>query len=55
VDTSRHPAGEKLERIERQIDELAAARDHMRALLAQWDERLRQTPANAQARLLENP
>lgn len=43
----------KLEQLERQLAETTALRDHLRELLAHWDERLRSTPAGARALLLE--
>src|SRR5215468_2944877 len=44
---------EKLERIDEQISDLIAMRDHLRATLADWDARLAKTPEGTQARLLE--
>jgi MerR family Zn(II)-responsive transcriptional regulator of zntA len=49
----RELAAAKLVQLEAQVVEMAALRDHLRDLLAQWDERLRSTPAGAQALLLE--
>ena len=49
----REMAAGKLEQLERQLDEMADLRDHLRELLAQWDDRLRSTPAGARALLLE--
>ena len=44
---------DKLERIDEQISDLTAMRDHLRATLADWEQRLAKTPDGAQARLLE--
>lgn len=44
---------EKLARIERQIAEMVAMRDHLQSLVAQWGERLDRTPAGQRAGLLE--
>src|SRR5262245_17355988 len=44
---------QKLERIDEQISELIATRNHLRTTLADWNERLATTPEGAQARLLE--
>jgi len=46
-------AAAKLEQVERQLTELAALRDHLRELLADWDQRLKTTPEGVPARLLE--
>jgi len=44
---------EKLEKLEEQLIDLAAMRDHLRILLRDWDQRLRATPEGTQARLLD--
>jgi hypothetical protein len=46
-------AAAKLEQIERQLTDLAGLRDHLRELLADWDQRLKTTPEGVPARLLE--
>lgn len=45
---------QKLVQLEERLVELAALRDHVRAVLKDWDGRLTQTPAGQRARLLEN-
>jgi len=47
-------AEEKLARIEQELVDLAAVRDHLRVLLRTWDERLESTPDGRPARLLES-
>jgi DNA-binding transcriptional MerR regulator len=49
----RQLAEEKVAALGRQIDELAAYREHLRRVLADWDERLRRTGKSERARLLE--
>lgn len=44
----------KLEQMERQLADLRAMRNRVRALLQDWDRRLALTPRGAQARLLES-
>ena len=46
-------AESKLEQVIRKIDDLCDLRDHMRKVLAHWDERLSGTPQGARAGLLE--
>jgi len=46
-------AAAKLEQLEQQLADMAALRDHLRELLADWDERLERTPHGARAGLLE--
>lgn len=46
-------AAGKLEQLEQQLADLAALRDHLRSLLANWDERLNGTPDGMRAGLLE--
>lgn len=48
----RRAAAQMASEMDRQIDELLAARAEIRALLADWDRRLSLTPAGAPARLL---
>jgi DNA-binding transcriptional MerR regulator len=43
----------KLAQLIRKIDDLCELRDHVRQVLDDWDERLRQTPRGARAGLLE--
>jgi DNA-binding transcriptional MerR regulator len=43
----------KLEQVERQLADLVLLRDHLRQLLATWDQRLQATPAGTRANLLE--
>jgi DNA-binding transcriptional MerR regulator len=45
--------GERLDQLERRIEELAALRDEMRLLLHDWDDRLAATPPGQRARLLD--
>lgn len=45
--------GQRLEALQRQIEDLVALRDELRALLAQWDAILAKTPTGKPARLLE--
>jgi DNA-binding transcriptional MerR regulator len=45
--------GERLEQLERRIEEMLALRDELRVLLTDWDERLATTPKGARAHLLE--
>jgi DNA-binding transcriptional MerR regulator len=45
--------GERLEALDRRIEELLALRDELRVLLADWDGRLLKTPVGARAHLLE--
>lgn len=47
-------AASKLNRLERQLLDLSALRDHLRSLLANWDERPSNTPDGARAGLLED-
>jgi len=49
----RAMASAKLEQLEQQLADLAALHDHLRELLAEWDERLGRTPHGARAGLLE--
>jgi DNA-binding transcriptional MerR regulator len=49
----RRLAAVKLEELERRLEELGELRDHLRALLAEWDTRLSRTPAGMRAELLE--
>jgi DNA-binding transcriptional MerR regulator len=49
----RRMAACKLEELEHRLADLAALRDHMRALLADWDARLDATPEGMRAGLLE--
>ena len=44
---------DRLEELNRRIDELAALRRDLRALLADWDVRLAGTPPDKRAHLLE--
>jgi hypothetical protein len=46
-------AAAKLEQVERQLTDLAGLRDHLRELLADWDQRLKTTPEGVPAGLLE--
>ena len=46
-------AESKLQDVERQIADLNRLRDHLRALLADWDQRLAGVPDGARAGLLE--
>ena len=46
-------AARKLEQVEKQLIDLADLRDHLRALLAVWDQRLERTPEGVPAGLLE--
>jgi len=46
-------AAEKLESVEARIDFLVALRDRIRRVLADWDERLAQTPPGRRAGLLQ--
>ena len=46
-------AAGKLETIERQLVEMAAVRDDLRAALTNWDATLARTPRGRQARLLD--
>ena len=46
-------ASRKLDQIDRQIADLAALRDYLRELLADWDRRLDAAPAGARAGLLD--
>lgn len=50
----RHLTAEKLAAVEIQLRDLLSMRDVLRNLLANWDERLQQTPAEDRAELLEN-
>ena len=45
--------GERLEQLNRRIEEMLALRDALRVLLADWDERLAATPKGGRAHLLE--
>lgn len=45
--------GERLEQLNRRIDEMLALRDELRVLLSDWDQRLEKTPRGARAHLLE--
>ncbi|MEO7272798.1 MAG: MerR family transcriptional regulator [Vicinamibacterales bacterium] len=45
--------GERLEQLNRRIEELVALRQELRGLLTDWDERLSETPKGALAHLLE--
>ena len=44
---------EKVDKLERQIGEMTAMRDHLRTVLRDWDRRLLSTPEGKPARLLE--
>jgi DNA-binding transcriptional MerR regulator len=44
---------EKLDTMNKQISDLTAMRDHLRTILADWDERLAHTPEGKPAKLLE--
>jgi DNA-binding transcriptional MerR regulator len=44
---------EKLHAMDEEIADLAAMRDHLRTILADWDERLAHTPEGKSAMLLE--
>ena len=44
---------EKLGKMNEQIADLTAMRDHLRTILADWDERLAHTPEGKPAKLLE--
>lgn len=46
-------AASKLDQLEQQLVDLSALRDHLRSLLANWDERLGSTPEGMRAGLLE--
>ncbi|MBZ5620137.1 MAG: heavy metal-responsive transcriptional regulator [Acidobacteriia bacterium] len=46
-------AAMKLEQLEVRLADLAGLRDHLRDLLADWDERLKRTPDGVRAGLLE--
>ncbi|HWQ32974.1 MAG TPA: MerR family DNA-binding protein, partial [Blastocatellia bacterium] len=50
----RELAAAKLDELETLLRELTAARDELRALLKEWDLRLRSTGDNEPARLLES-
>jgi DNA-binding transcriptional MerR regulator len=50
----RAMVGDRLEHLDRQLEELTTLRRELRGLLAQWDERLAVTPAGTQARLLDS-
>src|SRR5262245_5068158 len=45
--------GERLDGVERRIEELTTLRDEMRLLLRDWDDRLAGTPPGERARLLD--
>ena len=45
--------GERLEQLNRRIEEMLALRDELRVLMTDWDERLTRTPKGARAHLLE--
>jgi DNA-binding transcriptional MerR regulator len=47
-------AAAKLDSMEEQIREMIALRDHLQALIADWDARLAGTPKGKRARLLES-
>jgi DNA-binding transcriptional MerR regulator len=49
----RAMAADKLDQLDRHLAETTALRDHLRDLLAHWDDRLRATPAGGRALLLE--
>ncbi len=44
---------EKLDRLDSQITDLIALRDHLRSVLQHWNQRLEETPNGKPARLLE--
>jgi DNA-binding transcriptional MerR regulator len=46
-------AESKLQNVERQIADLSRLRDHLRSLVAEWDQRLSGVPDGARAGLLE--
>jgi len=45
--------GERLEQLNRRIEEMLALRDELRVLMTDWDDRLTRTPKGARAHLLE--
>jgi DNA-binding transcriptional MerR regulator len=45
--------GERLEALERQMEDLVVLRDELRTLVAEWDSVLARTPAGKPARLLD--
>jgi DNA-binding transcriptional MerR regulator len=45
--------GERLEQLNRRIEEMLVLRDELRVLLTDWDEKLARTPKGARAHLLE--
>ena len=45
--------GDRLEQLNQRIEELLALRDELRSLVADWDERLANTPKGGRAHLLE--
>ena len=49
----RKLVGQRLDALERRLEDLAALRDGMRLLLRDWDARLEATPAGQRARLLD--
>jgi DNA-binding transcriptional MerR regulator len=49
----RRLASGKLEELEQRLSDLSALRDDLRGLLAEWDTRLKTTPAGMRAGLLE--
>jgi DNA-binding transcriptional MerR regulator len=49
----RAMAEAKLKDLDRRIDEMLGLRDHLRTLLAEWDDRLQRTPEGQRARLLD--
>jgi DNA-binding transcriptional MerR regulator len=45
--------GERLEQLNRRIEEMLALRDELRVLMTDWDDQLTKTPNGARAHLLE--
>jgi hypothetical protein len=45
--------GERLDALDRRLQELTTLRDEMRVVLRQWDQRLAETPPGHRARLLD--
>ncbi len=50
----RRMAGEKLDQLDRRIEELVALRDQMKEMIADWDASLEKTGDGKRAHLLEN-
>ncbi len=49
----RHAAAQLASEMDKQIDEMIAARTAIRQMLAEWDDRLSMTPAGRPSRLLD--